>query len=97
MKDNVKNNWDSLVSDLRELIIKTVPTYIVLPHPQLDTHDDHAMSFVATIEALKTIDKVYLHDSFLLYTNHAKGSEVYPFGPASASSSDEQDISEQKN
>jgi len=78
------NRWNYLVSDLKNIIIRHKPDYIVMPHPLLDSHLDHSMTFVAIVDALNTLDSKFSPKEFLFYTNHAKGTEIYPFGPMSS-------------
>lgn len=71
--------WRNLVADLEELLRRIRPTAIVTPHPQLDPHADHRGTTLALCEALQ---RVGLSDGVLwLYSNHAIGTELYPFGP----------------
>jgi len=54
------------------------PDVIVMPHPLLDDHPDHAFTTLAACEALATahLDRGQL----LLYVNHSPRSSLYPFG-----------------
>ncbi|HEX6241064.1 MAG TPA: PIG-L family deacetylase [Polyangiales bacterium] len=70
--------WDHLVQDLTSLLRKVQPQLLVAPHPQLDSHADHAFTTVALSEALA---RAGLPVRVLLYTNHAD-SDRYPYGPA---------------
>lgn len=72
------NTWAHLVQDLVTVFQKVRPRVIILPHPFLDTHEDHAFTAVATLEAL---ERWKAPVTLLLYTNHA-GGDRYPYGPA---------------
>jgi len=75
------NTWDHLVEDLVRVFKKVRPSVIVLPHPFLDSHLDHAFTAVAAVQAL---GKWKRPATFLLYTNHAD-ENLYPYGPAGTS------------
>lgn len=75
------NTWAHLVQDLVAVFQKVRPRVIILPHPFLDTHEDHAFTAVATLEAL---ERWKAPVTLLLYTNHA-GGDRYPYGPAGTS------------
>jgi LmbE family N-acetylglucosaminyl deacetylase len=70
-------SWKNLVDDLVEVLRKTKPHIVVIPHPMLDTHLDHQYTAVAVNDALERWNG---KPEFLLYTNHAAGDR-YPFGP----------------
>jgi LmbE family N-acetylglucosaminyl deacetylase len=72
------NTWNHLVEDLVDVFRKVKPTTVVMPHPWLDGHLDHAFTAVAAIDAL---EKVNVNATFMLYTNHS-GENRYPYGPA---------------
>ena len=72
------NTWVHFVQDLVAVFQKVRPRVIILPHPFLDTHEDHAFTAVATMEALVQWKAPV---TLLLYTNHA-GGDRYPYGPA---------------
>ncbi len=72
------NTWEHLVEDLARVFKKVKPSVIVLPHPFLDSHIDHAFTAAAVVQAL---EKWKRPATFLLYTNHA-GENLYPYGPA---------------
>ena len=73
-----ESKWTNLVDDLDTVLKKVKPEIIVAPHPQLDSHADHAFTMVALGEALsRRRQRVAL----LLYTNHADRNR-YPYGPA---------------
>jgi LmbE family N-acetylglucosaminyl deacetylase len=74
------SSWNNLVADLLTILQKVKPTTIVMPYPQLDTHGDHQYATVALFDAMH---KWKGSPRFLLYTNHATGTENrYPYGPA---------------
>jgi LmbE family N-acetylglucosaminyl deacetylase len=75
--------WEHLVEDLVEILRKTKPDIVVMPHPLLDDHLDHQYAAVAVVDALEDWDK---RPAFLLYTNHAS-KNLYPFGPAGTGAS----------
>jgi LmbE family N-acetylglucosaminyl deacetylase len=75
------NTWEHLVEDLVKIFKKLKPAVIVLPHPFLDNHLDHAYTAVAAVQAL---EKWKRPATFLLYTNHAD-ENLYPYGPAGTS------------
>jgi len=71
------NTWAHLVEDLVKVLEQVKPTLIVMPHPVLDSHRDHAFTAVAAVEALRRWKG---SATFLLYTNHAN-ENLYPYGP----------------
>jgi LmbE family N-acetylglucosaminyl deacetylase len=74
-----QSSWNNLVADMLALLVKVKPTTIVMPYPQLDTHGDHQYATVALFDALP---KWKGNPKFLLYTNHATGTDnQYPYGP----------------
>lgn len=75
---NRKLPWRALVLDLVTIIQHVKPEVIVLPHPLLDDHPDHAFSVVAVCEAIKECGLTEGH--LLLHTVHAPGSSLFPFG-----------------
>jgi hypothetical protein len=75
-----QHTWDSLVLDLKELIIKTKPDIIITPYPQIDLHLDHQYTTIALQEVLSEIKNDGESLKVMLYTNHHKYSEMYPFG-----------------
>lgn len=75
------NTWNHLVEDLVRVLKKVKPAVIVLPHPFLDNHPDHAYTAVAVVQAL---EKWKRSATFLVYTNHAD-ENLYPYGPAGTS------------
>ena len=76
----VESTWESLVEDLVLLLGSIRPTTVVTPHPLLDRSDEHQFTTVALLEALSRLGDPPMQ--LLLYTNHAPGSEYFPFGPA---------------
>jgi LmbE family N-acetylglucosaminyl deacetylase len=76
------SSWNSLVADLVAIVDFVSPAIIVTPHPSLDAAPDHKLTTVALIEALEELGATDIE--LLLYTNHATGSEYFPFGPADA-------------
>ncbi|MGH9331893.1 MAG: PIG-L family deacetylase, partial [Vicinamibacterales bacterium] len=70
--------WVHLVEDIVQVLRKTKPDIVVMPHPLLDTHGDHQYTAVAVDDALERWNG---KPEFLLYTNHA-ARDRYPFGPA---------------
>jgi LmbE family N-acetylglucosaminyl deacetylase len=74
------STWSSLIEDLSQLLRTVRPATIVAPHPLLDRSADHRYTTVAVLEALARVGES--ESLLLLYTNHAYGSEYYPFGPA---------------
>jgi LmbE family N-acetylglucosaminyl deacetylase len=74
------STWNGLVRDLTAIIGRVRPQVIVLPHPALESNQDHQHAAAAVFEALERLgDPVR---DLLLYTNHHVHSEYYPFGPA---------------
>lgn len=73
-----ESKWVNLVDDLETVLKKVKPAIIVAPHPQLDSHADHAFTTVALAEALSRRRQ---RVAMLLYTNHADRNR-YPYGPA---------------
>jgi LmbE family N-acetylglucosaminyl deacetylase len=81
LRDTVaESSWDSLVADLTLLLRTVKPAAVVAPHPLLDRSSDHRFATAALLEALERAGEPALQ--LLLYTNHAEGSEYFPFGPA---------------
>jgi hypothetical protein len=75
--DKGVSTWVNLVSDMRTVILAISPATIVIPHPQIDNHNDHYYTTLAAATALSQCDN---KPSILLYTNHADDSS-YPYGP----------------
>ena len=71
-------SWSNLVADILTDLEAFRPDIVVTPHPMLDSHQDHKFTTVAVVSALARWNQ---HCTIYLYTNHATGSEMYPFGP----------------
>ncbi|MBU2710694.1 PIG-L deacetylase family protein [Zooshikella harenae] len=78
-----KNNHasgENLIRDLKFLIEKFKPEVIIMPHSQLDPHEDH-------IYASKFVELAIKESSFkgveymLGYANHFHYTDMHPFGP----------------
>jgi LmbE family N-acetylglucosaminyl deacetylase len=74
--------WRNLVAELGLLLGAVEPAIVVAPHPQLDVSPDHRYTALALLEALEATE--HRPQRLYLYTNHAIGAEVFPFGPAGA-------------
>jgi len=77
--------WDTLVAELRTALELWQPSILVCPHPLLDGHPDHVFASVALAAALAAMPG--REPLVLMYVVHARGAELYPFGPAEAVSS----------
>jgi LmbE family N-acetylglucosaminyl deacetylase len=75
-----EGSWQSIVTDLAEVVAAVNPDVIVTPHPALDAAPDHQYTTVALLEALDRLDD--RATTLLVYTNHHVLSEYYPFGPS---------------
>jgi LmbE family N-acetylglucosaminyl deacetylase len=75
-----EGRWQSIVTDLAEVVAAVNPDVIVTPHPALDAAPDHQYTTVALLEALDRLDD--RRTTLLVYTNHHVLSEYYPFGPS---------------
>lgn len=75
-------DWASVVADLVALVEATRPDVIVTPHPALDDHTDHQYATIALLEALEALQD--RSTTLLLYNNHHKLAEHYPYGPSTA-------------
>jgi len=75
-------DWPSVVADLVALLENVHPDFVVTPHPALDINLDHQYTTLAMLEALQKIQDD--HVTLLLYDNHHRLSENYPFGPSDA-------------
>jgi LmbE family N-acetylglucosaminyl deacetylase len=73
-----KNSWENLVFDLTELISDYRPDIIITPHPIIDPQPDHLYSTRATLLACEAAQSA---PEFLLYANHYKHTDMYPYGP----------------
>jgi len=72
------SNWNSLVENMEYLIKEIKPDVIVTTYPRIDWHNDHKLSTIAIIDALKRLN--YKKGKLYLYTNHYPASEYYPYG-----------------
>ncbi|MCL1825697.1 MAG: PIG-L family deacetylase [Betaproteobacteria bacterium] len=73
-------SWNNLIADLREIILLAKPEAIVLPHPLIDPHPDHAAASEAVREALK--DLAWQPEVLLHYVNHLSDTDRWPMGEA---------------
>ncbi len=73
-----EKSWDTLVSDIQQVINKVQPNIIVTAHPYLDKHQDHIYSTVAVSEALEKMN--YSKGNLFLYSNHNSVNSHHPFG-----------------
>jgi LmbE family N-acetylglucosaminyl deacetylase len=71
-------SWRGLVMDLIRILEKVKPSLIVIPHPLLDDHPDHAFSAVAVCAAVRQAGLT--NGRLLLYTNHSPHSNLHPVG-----------------
>lgn len=72
--------WHNLTHDMQMLIEHFQPEVIILPHPQLDPHEDH-------IAASSLIDEVLTQThwqpkTLLYYANHLHDNDRWPMGQA---------------
>jgi LmbE family N-acetylglucosaminyl deacetylase len=74
------SSWPSVVADLTAILTAVQPDLIVTPHPALDSAPDHQFTTIALLEALKATGDS--RATLLLYDNHHRLSEHYPFGPS---------------
>jgi LmbE family N-acetylglucosaminyl deacetylase len=72
------SSWSSVVADLTAVLNAVQPELIVAPHPALDSAPDHQFTTIALLEALKATGDN--RATLLLYDNHHRLSEYYPFG-----------------
>lgn len=70
--------WNNLVQDLAELMQQFKPEIIITPHPAMDPHEDHRYATVACAEACEK-SKIS-PGCFLLYANHYRYTDMFPFG-----------------
>ncbi|MDR2164308.1 MAG: PIG-L family deacetylase [Zoogloeaceae bacterium] len=75
-------SWNSLVADLREIILTAKPEVIVLPHPLFDPHPDHVAAVAAVREALA--GSAWRPETLLHYANHLHDNDRWPMGEAHA-------------
>ncbi|KRW66595.1 GlcNAc-PI de-N-acetylase [Pseudomonas sp. TTU2014-105ASC] len=72
--------WQNLIDDLVELLEQHQPEVVVMPHPELDPHDDHVHATLAVDQAIAQSSwKPGVH---LLYANHLADNDRWPMGPA---------------
>jgi LmbE family N-acetylglucosaminyl deacetylase len=80
ISDDTPCTWKSLVADLANIIAKTKPRVIVVPHPWLDPQSDHIFSTLAVCEAIESVGM--REGRMFLYWVHNRLTELWPFGPA---------------
>jgi LmbE family N-acetylglucosaminyl deacetylase len=73
-------DWASVVADLAAVLAAVRPDLIVTPHPALDAAPDHQFTTIALLEALASVEDD--RATLLLYDNHHRLAEYFPFGPA---------------
>ena len=73
-------DWQSVVADLVAVLENVRPDFVVTPHPALDDNVDHQYTTIALLQALEQLQDD--HVTLLLYNNHHRLSENYPFGPS---------------
>ena len=78
--ENVTCTWNSLVADLKRILMATKPTIIVAPHPVLDSHLDHVFTTIALGEAMQFMRRK--PGRIFFYCGHNRRTELWPFGPA---------------
>lgn len=79
-KDNFASG-KNLISDLKFLIEKYQPEVIIMPHSQLDPHEDHIYTSRFVELAIKESSfKGIQH--ILSYANHFHYTDMHPFGPS---------------
>lgn len=71
--------WDNLLADISEIIRGFAPDIIVTPHPCVDPHSDHRY---ATLACTQACEQAGYGGNFLLYANHYRHSDMFPFGKA---------------
>lgn len=72
--------WQNLIADLVALLEQHQPDVIVMPHPELDPHDDHIHATRAVDQAIA--QSCWKPDVQLLYANHLADNDRWPMGPA---------------
>jgi LmbE family N-acetylglucosaminyl deacetylase len=77
--------WKNLAGEIEEVLKKVEPSIIVTPHPVLDIHPDHQLTTVAVCQAIQSLKLT--QGEIWLYTAHAPGTYMYPFGPAGSATS----------
>lgn len=70
--------WNTLLADLRALILRARPEVIVLPHPFIDPHPDHICAHDAVMEALNGL--AWQPAVVLGYANHLHDNDRWPMG-----------------
>lgn len=80
--NNGSASWNNLVQDLMEVLEKYQPQVIVTPHPTIDPHRDHLYATMALMEACEKLG--WQDKTFLLYANHYRHCDMFPFGPATS-------------
>lgn len=71
--------WSNLKSDLLALIEYFKPEVIIMPHPQLDPHQDHVQAALLVDEVLRKTN--WQPETQLLYANHLHDNGSWPIGP----------------
>ncbi|MGI0118036.1 PIG-L deacetylase family protein [Zooshikella sp. RANM57] len=78
-----KNNHasgENLISDLKFLIEKYQPEVIIMPHTQLDPHEDHI--YTSRFVELAIKGSSFKGVKYILgYANHFHYTDMHPFGP----------------
>ena len=74
--------WNTLLADLRALILHARPQVLVMPHPTLDPHPDHRCAQAAVLEALQGLS--WQPESLLCYANHLHDNDRWPMGDSGA-------------
>ena len=72
-------NWNSLVSNLMDLLKEIKPDVIVAPHPGLDSEETHRFSSIALFGAIKSAE--VKEGQLYLYANHYRYNHLIPYGP----------------
>ncbi|AZS50261.1 PIG-L family deacetylase [Entomomonas moraniae] len=70
----------NLKNDLVFLIEHFKPEVIMMPHPELDPHEDHIAASLLVDEVLQTT--TWQPTTQLLYANHLPDNDRWPMGPA---------------
>lgn len=72
------STWNSLVNDIKHLLIKLEPDVIITPSPLIDTNSDHKLTTIALLQAIREND--LKSGKLFLYTNHHPMSSLIPYG-----------------
>lgn len=72
--------WSNLTKDMQMLIEHFRPEVIILPHPQLDPHEDHIAAGLLIEEVLH--NSQWQPTTLLYYANHLYDNDRWPMGPA---------------